>query len=83
MAKRCAILLLWTMIGTNAYAESSCHYYRHDEIENSQVIHSRTEYTCKNGIPEPVRPVKIRDDFQPVGDGFNKIISTLFSLGLL
>jgi len=46
MVSRCAIPLLWIMIGTSASAQD-CFYEQRSKYEDGTVVNSITQYDCK------------------------------------
>jgi hypothetical protein len=92
MVKKCAIPLLWIMIGTSAQAQD-CFYQQETHYQDGSVINSIQKYDCKSPpktvIIEKKIPAKNRSlgeflfGVEENGNGITHLFSSLVSMGVL
>lgn len=92
MAKRCAILLLWITIGTNAQAQD-CFYSQQTIFRDGSVINDVKQYDCKTPPQTVIIEKEIPAENRSVGEflfgveengnGITHLFNTLVSLGVL
>jgi hypothetical protein len=91
MVKKCAIPLLWIMIGTNAYGQD-CFYEQKTQFTDGSAVNQITRYDCQSP-PETIVVEKIVESEQrTLGEflfgteekhqGVSNIFSTLVSIGV-
>jgi len=92
MAIRCAILLLWITIGTNAQAQD-CFYSQQTIFRDGSVINDIKRYDCKTPPQTVIIEKEIPAKNRTLGDflfgieeeqqGVSHLFSSLVSMGVL
>lgn len=99
MVMRCAILLLWITIGTNAYAGGQdCKYVQITEYKGTEMVTSKQEYVCTTPPKEVINrteyvPVQTClgkllfgadcTEYNPEGHQAGQVLSAIISMGIL
>jgi hypothetical protein len=91
MVKKCAIPLLWIMIGTSAQAQD-CFYSQQTQYEDGSVINSIQRYDCKSPPETIIVEKEIPSKDRGIGEflfgaeenhqNISKLFSTLVSIGV-
>jgi len=92
MAIRCAILLLWIMIGTSAHAQD-CFYSQKTQYQDGSVINSIQRYDCKSPPKAIIIEKEVPSKDRGIGEflfgaeesnqSVSKLLEVIVSLGVL